>query len=170
MSRPSDELHKETLQEIRTGHRIQVWVAGKIVELGFPVRVPELSLRKDPSFNKFNDGGDIWVCNELVEVKSTRYPFSSLDDFKFDKPMIDTVSGWDSKKIKPVTLIEVCRLNGAMIFLPIADTRDAWTVVSKHDHRKGYDDRFYACPKMLWKNFGQFRPWFYERILNLKIQ
>lgn len=162
-----EEIHRRTIEDVKVGHEIQKFVAGYFAALGVPVRIPELKLREKYSTDPFDDGGDLFMYEKLIEVKSTKYPFTSVETFKFDPMAVDDVASWKVKiKLgeKPVAVIEVCQKTKTMIWIPVAETEEHWTVGSMPRYR--FDDQYDClfCARKHWREIDGFLGWLQDLV------
>ena len=133
------------IKELKEGHEWQSWPALFFRLHGLSVEVPNLSIRENISeADKWKDSFDLIVENFPMENKSRNEEFTCAKDFPYSTIFVDTVSGYNNKKIKPHVYIMISKPTGCLLWLPSLNA-DKWSIESKFDHtRKIYDD-FYMC-------------------------
>jgi hypothetical protein len=126
----NDELFAEEL------HRGHIWarsVASRLREEGLTVEQPEMRWRDSiDDRGRFASEEDLVVPlpeeRFLIECKSRNLHFS--DDprsYPFPTAFVDTVSGWDQKRLKPHAVVLVSQHTDSMLAIAVRETRDAWT-------------------------------------------
>lgn len=151
-------------RNLKVGHLWANLAADYFRCLGLHVDVPEQTIRKDISEADTYTKHDLDMTIEgvRIEVKSRSLKsvrFTSVKDFPYPAPLIDTVRGWDAKIEVPRIVLCVSqvrdadgRWNGAGIWLPVIYTRDEWLKEPHWDSERNMKRRelFYVCRKSLW--------------------
>jgi hypothetical protein len=155
---------------LELGHKWQIYVGKKLFERGFAVQVPRLRRREtiDQIQEFTRHDSDLlvgsWRRHFLVEIKSRAFRFTGPHDFPSSMPFVDTVNGWNRKKLEPVAIIQPSRVTGAMVVVP-GSTQKHWTKVRNWDSLRQIWVNNYACPRELLKTFDDFCDWL-EKICN----
>jgi len=132
------------------GHAFNCYVADILRTFGVPdVQVPEL-WDEDKAVNRLEktvNEKDVLVGDLVLEIKSRNLKFDSFEDFPYDKILIDTVHGFDSKAIKPFAYVMVSQLTGKMFAIAGA-TRPNWSTGQIHDpHRNVVYQAYFATKR-----------------------
>ena len=107
---------------------------------------------------QFKDEIDLLVNGLPVDVKSRTISFTSQEDYPYPTAFVDTVSGWEAKKRKPVAIILYSEpTGGTLVIRP--STRDSWTSQRRFDRDAGYSDDFYLVNKELLTSLDEFVLW-----------
>lgn len=116
---------------------------------GFSVEMPELTIR-----DSIKDSGsyistkDLVVNGHIIETKSRNESFTYPLSFPYRTVFVDTVSGFDGKKVKPLAYIFISRPTGSMICL-MSSTSKLWNIEKKFDRTRHITDEFYTADKKL---------------------
>ena len=148
-----DEEHFQ--RRIGTGREREAYVAYRLIAEGLEVSVPRLRVR--PTFadrHSYRDSRDMMVEGREVEVKSTRFAFTSPGDFPFDPCFVDTEEKIVAKG-PPFAFLIVSQKTGAIMAVP-GKTRDEWVVMDGRDHDRGIEVRWLGCPLRLARTFDEF--------------
>jgi hypothetical protein len=86
------------------------------------------------------------VGDLVLEIKSRNLKFESFEDFPYDKILIDTVHGYDSKAIKPFAYVMVSQITGKMFAIAGA-TRPNWSTGQIHDPQRNVVYEAYFATK-----------------------
>ncbi len=139
--------------ELREGHRWAEMIGRRLEECGYPVRVTPLKLRDSiAEIPEYEDEFDIVVGEDggpqfVVESKSRRLGFSEdPSSYPYPTAFVDTCSGWDAKVTKPRAIVLVSQLTGAMLVIPVRQSRPRWTVTRTYDRVRGIRDNWYLVP------------------------
>jgi hypothetical protein len=76
--------------------------------------------------------------------------------------MVDTVSGFDAKVVKPWAYVIVSQITEGMFVIP-ASTKQYWTIRSYHDVDRDIQDRFYMTSKRHCRPFVEMVDLLLER-------
>lgn len=141
----NDTLFKKELEE---GQAWQNHVGNFLRLSGLDVHIPPLTVRESiKEAGKWSDSKDLIVKDQVIEVKARNERFTIPESFPYDTIFVDTVSGYEAKKVKPIAYINISKQTGSMIALP-STSSIGWLTENRFDHvRKIYDD-FYLAPKM----------------------
>lgn len=130
------------------GHKYNVLVGDRLKSLDISCTVPDLYLVKDmseiPDMTKY-EKDIILDSNAVLEVKSRDLWFTDdLRTYPHNNLIVDTVSGYDLKEVKPIGYIFVSQRGGGMITLPTY-TSPTWEKKRLYDkYRDIYEDFYIA--------------------------
>jgi hypothetical protein len=116
---------------------------------GLSVEMPELTIRdsiKDAGL--YLSSKDLIVNGHTIETKSRNETFTYPLSFPYRTLFVDTVSGFDGKKKKPLAYLFISKPTGCMISL-MTSTISAWIVEEKFDRVRKITDKFYLADKKL---------------------
>jgi len=140
-------------QELAHGFEWQLYVARRLIDLGFEVEVPKLRFRDNIEVaQEFEDEPDLLWEGRIIEVKSRKLYFTSPEDFPYDTLLVDTVNGWSAKERKPTEYVCVSTETGQIICLG-GETHHLWGQNQRYDHTRKINDVFYEAHKSLWVSF-----------------
>lgn len=121
-------------------------VAGWHIAGGKNVKVPGIHVRPNRDLIKeFVDEGDLFVETRW-EVKSTRYEWTSRQDFKLPQVLICDKHAHDSCKRTPDYYALLNQAKTHAIVVAVARTRHLWWSEVKHNGESGEEQEFYFCP------------------------
>jgi hypothetical protein len=140
---------------MKAGHRYNEIVAMRLRDHGIDCTVPELTLvsSKEEIAHMTANDKDIIVGEHVLEVKSRNLAFT--DDpmsFPYDDMIVDTVSGYNQKKTKPIGYIMISQKTGGMFVIPDY-TYINWTQAVRFDRERKHEDNFYFVGKQYGKQF-----------------
>ena len=130
------------------GRRYEAMVIQKLRDHGIEdIRQLDDGFRKNISeIKKYTaNSKDLLIKGWPFEVKSRNVYFTSPDDWpeKFWPMFLDTVSGFESKKIKPVGYIFISQQTGALMAASTAN-RKGWEIQKRFDRERKITDNFYC--------------------------
>lgn len=132
------------------GHSYNEIVAQRLRDAGIACEVPELELvsSKEDIQRMTENEKDIILGNGLVlEVKSRGIGFSEDPSLFWQKDIyVDTVSGYEAKKVKPYAYVMVSQKSGNMLVVH-SDTKDKWFKKTVTDPYRKVTDVFYKIEK-----------------------
>jgi hypothetical protein len=135
---------------MREGHRYNEIVAMRFRSEGIGCSVPSLELVSTVAEIKRmtdNDKDIILDNGKVIEVKSRNRRFTEdPQSFPFDELMVDTVSGYNAKKVKPICYVVVSQITGAMLVIP-GHTEQKWRKQKAYDQARGHSDTFLLVHK-----------------------
>jgi len=134
---------------MREGHGYNLYVADLLQHFGVPqVDVPDFSIATthDEIRDKTLNEKDVIVGDLVLEVKSSSRSFTNADDFPFNPVIIDTVSGFDSKIIKPFAYVMISQITQGIFVIPTSTKYD-WTIEKYYDGYRKIEERFYLVKK-----------------------
>ena len=134
---------------MREGHGFNLYVADLLQHFGVPqVDVPDFSIATthDEIRDKTLNEKDVIVGDLVLEVKSSSRSFTNADDFPFNPVIIDTVSGFDSKIIKPFAYVMISQITQGIFVIPTSTKYD-WTIEKYYDGYRKIEERFYLVKK-----------------------
>jgi len=137
------------VKSFKQGHAYNVWVGDLLKHFGVPnVEVPEWSMHKNHAEleEKTRNEKDILVDDLVLEVKSSRQTFEDIYDFPFEKIIVDTVSGFEKKTVKPFAYIHVSQGGDGIFVTPVA-TQPHWTIATVFDAQRQLDIECYFVTK-----------------------
>lgn len=145
----NDALFKKELEE---GQLWQNHVGNFLRLSGLDVYIPPLTIRESiAEAGEWIDSKDLVVRgsaigDQIVEVKARNERFTSPESFPYDTIFVDTVSGYDAKKTKPIAYVNISKKTGSMIALPSTSSA-GWLTENRFDHVRKIRDDFYLAPK-----------------------
>ena len=134
---------------MREGHGYNLYVADLLQHFGVPqVDVPDFTIATthDEIRDKTLNEKDVIVGDLVLEVKSSSRSFTNADDFPFNPVIIDTVSGFDSKIIKPFAYVMISQITQGIFVVPTSTKYD-WTIEKYYDGYRKIEERFYLVKK-----------------------
>jgi hypothetical protein len=134
---------------MREGHGYNLYVADLLQHFGVPqVDVPDFSIATthDEIRDKTLNEKDVIVGDLVLEVKSSSRSFTNADDFPFNPVIIDTVSGFDRKIIKPFAYVMISQITQGIFVIPTSTKYD-WTIEKYYDGYRKIEERFYLVKK-----------------------
>ena len=158
----NDELFRS---ELEAGHEWARLVAERLQAAGIAAALTPMAWRRDvDDRGRFNNERDVEVETGrgtlAIEVKSRRLAFTDeVASYPYDTALVDTVSGWEAKRQKPVAVVLVSRKAAGILVVSTRRTRDLWTVKHTHDRVRGIDDQWYQCPAALLLPFRVLSDW-----------
>ena len=138
-------------KELLKGYLWQLFVGERFRLMGYEVHVPQMSYKGLKHAKEYLDSRDLTVNGKIVEIKSRDYTFTSQDDFPFPTILIETKSGYEGKKTKPVMYVNVCQHNGAMCALDVKKTYKQWSARRIWDRVRKVGSMTFECEKGLWE-------------------
>lgn len=137
------------IKSFQEGHAYNKKVGDILSNFGVPgVVVPDWSMHKDQDEleNKTKNEKDVIVDGLVLEVKSRGFTFNTIDDFPYEKIIIDTVYGFDQKVIKPFAYVYVSQTTQNMFVVPVA-TKEQWTIGTIYDKQREIEIDCYFVTK-----------------------
>jgi len=123
---------------------------------GLLVEMPKLTVRDNvadaPAWT--DSDTDLVVNGKVIEVKSRGERFTHPNDFPYDEPFVDTVSGYDAKNPKPVAYVFVSQITGCMVCVSSSSSK-RFRVLAKHDRVRDIDERFYVCDRSMLRTMNK---------------
>lgn len=147
-----DEGHFQ--RRIGTGREREAYVAYRLIAEGLEVSVPALRVR--PRYEDradYRDSRDMICAGQELEIKSTRFAFTSKRDFPFDPCFVDTEEKIEAKG-PPFAFLIVSQKTGAIMVVP-GKTRDRWVKMSGRDNDRGCPVRWLGCELSLVREFSE---------------
>lgn len=116
---------------------------------GLRVEMPELTIRDSiENAGAYISSKDLIVNGETIETKSRNESFTYPLSFPYKTLLVDTVSGFDGKKTKPLAYVFISRPTGSMICL-MSETSNQWQKEKKFDRVRKITDEFYVADRKL---------------------
>ena len=140
--------HEEFLEELRRGHRRELYVGALLLETGLAVQVPLLEEAATPWEGKrFAEQRDVIVDGLIVEVKGRTCVFTCAEDFPYPTVNICTVKRWEARREKPVAFVMVSLPTHALLVVS-SRTFKTWEIADSRDGRRdGWVTPTYRAPK-----------------------
>jgi hypothetical protein len=148
------------------GHQVNLRVGGRLKSEKINCVVPALEIAKSPEeWRRFTltekdiilEGGDI------LEVKEINQHFTEdPTSWPFYEVIVDTVSGYDAKPVKPIAYIFVSKKTGHMLTMATEKPRN-WKVIRKYDQYRDIEDDFYFAPKSMLRPMSALIKYLKER-------
>lgn len=156
--RENEALFREELEE---GRRWQAWAAAELsLHLGMRVEMPDYEFRehiRDSGRFTANDCDltirGTAVGDVVLEVKSRPVYFGDALGYPYPTALIDTVDGWEAKRIEPRAVLLVSRTARRILVVPTA-TKPRWQVAERRDSVRGTWDRVYEIDRRLLQSFA----------------
>lgn len=148
--------------ELREGRRWQEWAAAELATHLCPLRVeiPDYEFRehiRDADRFTANDCDltirGTAVGDVVLEVKSRPVYFADTLGYPYPTAIIDTVDGWEAKRIEPRAVLLVSRTARRILVVPTA-TKPRWQVATRRDGVRGTLDRVYEIDRLLLQSFA----------------
>jgi hypothetical protein len=139
------------VQAFKEGHYYNEIVAGYLRSHGINCVAPELKIAQNSQEVKEMTLSEkdvvISASGSVIEVKSNRREFFwEPSAFPYKSIIVDTVSSYESKEVKPIAYVFVSRTNGAMVTIG-SSTFKKWKKVSLYDKYQEITDDFYLADK-----------------------
>lgn len=148
------------------GQAVNDRVGVRLQSEGIDCTVPEASLAKDSSewaSYTANDKDIILRDGDVLEVKEINQHFTDdPSSWPFAEVIVDTVSGYNKKSVKPLAYIFVSKKTGAMLTMPTDRPRN-WRPLRKWDQYREIEDDFYFAPKSMLRTIGQLMAYLKNR-------
>ena len=157
--RDNEALFREELEQ---GRVWQEWAAGELATHLRPLRVeiPDYEFRehiRDADRFTVNDCDltirGTAVGDVVLEVKSRPVYFGDALSYPYPTALIDTVDGWEQKRIEPRAVLLVSRTARRILVVPTA-TKPRWQVATRPDGVRGTWDRVYEIDRRLLQSFA----------------
>lgn len=139
------------------GHSRNEYVALMLREHGIWAECPPLRYASNKSeIASFTTGEkDVITRAGTVEVKGQgKYFTNEVESFPFSTMIVDTASGWDAKREKPIAYVFVSIETMHCLAIP-GHTRGEWQKKTLFDNKKKIYDDFYVAPKSCLRTMGQ---------------
>lgn len=157
--RENEALFREELEQ---GRVWQEWAAGELATHLRPLRVevPDYEFRES-----IHDAGRFTahdcdltirgtaVGDVVLEVKSRPVYFADARGYPYPTALIDTVNGWEQKRIEPRAVLLVSRTARRILVVPTS-TKPRWQVATRRDGVRGTLDRVYEIDRRLLQSFA----------------
>jgi hypothetical protein len=134
------------------GHTYNKYVAHVLQSFGITCVVPELEIaqtQNDIDRMTVNEKDLILPGGQCLEIKSRNLQFTDNPaSFPYHDLLVDTVTGYDAKAVKPLAYVFVSQKTKQMFTLPTR-TYLAWQVQTKYDHERQQREKFYTAAKSL---------------------
>jgi len=142
--------------ELAKGRKWEAEVGKRFVELGCNVTAEQYEFdmtgEEAAKSDEVANTVDLWVNGHIVEVKSRAHGFNSAEDFPYPTIAIDTKSGFDRKRDKPVVYVCVSQKTGCMTGLDVQKTREHWEEFKGWDRVRRIPWTSYVCHKRHWED------------------
>lgn len=179
--------HELFYKELQTGLKFQSILAQKLKEQGVPIFFESIGLDLDPdnlsqeqyqewlstrkdvkaSRKKYGEQDkDILIGSNKMpcECKSRDVAFVDVNSFPYADIFIDTVSGYEKKKVKPAYTFCISQKSNAIIYTDSSpENSSKWLKKYIYDKKRGIKELNYSAPKNLWKDFSQFKGDFFSK-------
>lgn len=148
-------------RELEEGRRWQAWAAGELsLHLGMRVEMPDYEFRehiRDSGRFTTNDCDltirGTAVGDVVLEVKSRPVYFGDALGYPYPTALIDTVDGWETKRIEPRAVLLVSRTARRILVVPTA-TKPRWQVATRRDGVRQTLDRVYEIERRFLQSFA----------------
>ncbi len=134
------------VSELAVGHVWATKVADYLNSHGVACRVTEMRVAQTPEeipeFTENEKDIELIHMSGYIEVKSRNLHFTSdPESFPHAYPFVDTKSGWEAKKQKPVAVVMISQVTGEMLVVRTT-TEKYWGTQHAFDQTRGYPDTF----------------------------
>lgn len=150
---------EEFKKELKKGYKYQTIVRDRLIEAGLNVHMPELQ-------EKQSDDGDIYINIKgkeyIIEVKSQRKEFTSIENFPYNPVIVDMEENWNKKKHTPTAYIHISQKTNYMFVVPCS-TQEFWTRKFIKDKVRGYSKWFMFVDKKYLKEFDDLVQWLKDK-------
>lgn len=141
--------------ELAKGRKWEAAVGKRFRELGCDVAAEyhefNLTGEEAAKSDEVANTVDLWVNGHIVEVKSRNNNFTCAADFPYPTIAIDTKSGFDRKRRKPVVYVCVSQKTGCMTALDVKETHQHWEEFKGFDRVRRIPWVSYVCHKKYWE-------------------
>lgn len=155
----NDELF---FSELRAGHQWSEYVAAALRKNEIKCHVEPVQYRDSYDDRKrFQNEQDIILdaMPGCIEVKSRRLAFGeTASSYPFSTALVDTSSGWERKKPKPLAVVLVSQQTGSMLIVPVS-TRSQWGIKTSFDRVRGIDESWLTIRKNQLRSFSELVSW-----------
>lgn len=149
--KPWIENHALAIAQFEIGWAWQRFVGSFFAAHGLTVRLPKLEIRESiEQVPEFSDQWDLDVAGHRIEVKSRNVRFTSdPGSFRWDRPFVDTVRGYDGYNVKPIAYVFVSQITGALLSTPANEKErgNHWQVASRRDSVRQINEDFYTTSR-----------------------
>jgi 4-hydroxy-3-methylbut-2-enyl diphosphate reductase IspH len=137
-------MHRDLfLQELETGSKWAEYAAKELTAKGIPCKATEMRIaQSEAEVQDFTENDQDVVLLDgsgHFEVKSRRLTFTNHLNYPFDTVFVDTVSGWQQKKVKPIAYLIVSQETGAIVVVP-SNTASEWKTTTTFDRIRKFTD------------------------------
>jgi len=135
----------------RLGGHWATKVAERLRDSGVDCYAPEIQIATTAAERDFmtKHEKDIvfqWT-DATIEVKSSTRNFTDIvEEYPYDSLFVDTVSGYDSKAIKPMAYAIISQQEEGIVCIP-PSSYPTWTKVEAYDKHRKIHETFYSAPK-----------------------
>lgn len=148
-----EKYHKQFQERMKRSERARWLVARWMVSLGKTVCIGPMTIaEKHADWRQHADNGDLWVDNQRIEVKHTRYEFTKKWPYK--KFAFMATHRYDAADPKPYGIFQLNKDMTWAAFIK-SDTFDQWKIGNFGDRDrpdyKGNDS--YYCDRSLVKYY-----------------
>lgn len=152
--------------ELKSGHSWAEQVAEALASNKVKCHVKPVEFRKNYKDRKrFENEQDIILDSMpgCIEVKSRRLSFGpEPSSYPFKTAFVDTQSGWNKKKPKPLAVVLVSRETRDMLVIPVS-TSNQWGIQTSFDRVRSIEESWFTVDKRLLKTFGSLTDWLFDR-------
>jgi len=176
--------HKLFYSELLNGVKFQKIIEENILKLDIEVHTPDFYYKFDLGKNEtqyeewMKSRANIEKTREeygqkeediligknkiLCECKSRDIYFTDVSSFPYLDIFIDTVKGYENKKIKPSYTFCISQKTKSIIYLDSSpQNKNQWIKRVIFDKKRGIEELNYCAPKKLWRNFSTFKQEFF---------
>lgn len=167
LAEPPKKNASDFADALRTGSEYELKVAALLMREGFFCSMPQLPEESDTA-DYTTHQKDVVVLvggrQAVLEVKSRSFAFTGPDDYPYSTVFIDTVSGFDNKKVTPAVVIIISQQTGSILVVPVKSTRQHWEKETKYIPGRGHQETCYAIDPHLTKSWD----WFTDKLQEVK--
>lgn len=140
------------IRAFHKGHKYNKMVASFLSEFGIKCHAPELKIARNSHerWEMTQTEKDVVldaIENGVLEVKTSSREFTwDPAEFPYSETIVDTVSSYENKIIKPLAYVLVSQKTDAILALP-PSTKDRWEIRRLYDKQQELWDDFYVIKK-----------------------
>ena len=153
-------MHRDLfLQELEIGSKWAEHAAKELNANGILCKATEMRVaQSEAEVQEFTENDQDVVLLDgsgHFEVKSRRLSFTNYLNYPYDTVFLDTVSGWEQKKTKPLAFLIVSQETGAIIVVP-TNTYSEWETTTAFDRIRKFTDTWYTAHRHQMFSFKEF--------------
>lgn len=153
-------------EQLRDGHLQAERVADVLRTAGLPVVVTPMEVRaRVEERGAFADEYDLLVGARRpcpVDVKSRKLYFTGPDDFPYPTALVDTASGWEQKRRKPLAVVLISQSTGGLAVIRPSGASQ-WTRQRRFDNARRIHDVFLEVERERLATMDEFVAWLRAR-------
>lgn len=145
-------------EQIEKGLKYEKIVYNDLLDAGIPA---EMEIYHGDKFTQYQQ--DIIIKPDFViEVKSRNLVFTGPHDFPFEDAVIETVWGWNQKRVQPRAIVMISQITEAKIAINVQETKDRWTQRVQYDSLRGIESLEFFVDRKDLRPFDELKNWLKE--------